>query len=77
VDGIRIYPQKYNNNVDKEKGINMAYDPRAVLLTKQDKLTVSRITDKALLRNHYKSLAQAVASNLRNKTRGNRKDSTS
>ena len=55
----------------------MAYDPRAVLLTKQDKLTVSRITDKALLRNHYKSLAQAVASNLRNKTRGNRKDSTS
>jgi uncharacterized protein with PIN domain len=76
VDGIRIYPQKYNNYVDKEKEIDMAYDPRAVLLTKQDKLTVSRVTDKALLRSHYKSLAQAVASNLRNKTRGNRKESS-
>ena len=54
----------------------MAYDPRAVLLNKQDKLTVSRITDRALLRSHYKSLAQAVAANLRNRTRGNRKESS-
>jgi len=54
----------------------MAYDPRAVLLTKQDKLTVSRITDRALLRSHYKSLAQAVSANLRNRTRGNRKESS-
>jgi hypothetical protein len=70
-----MYPRQYNNNVDKEKEINMAYDPRAVLLTKEDKLAVARVTDKSRLRNHYKSLAQAVAANIRNKTRGNRKDS--
>jgi hypothetical protein len=71
-----MYHQRYNNYVNKEKEINMAYDPRAVLLNKQDKLTVSRITDRALLRSHYKSLAQAVAANLRNRTRGNRKESS-
>jgi hypothetical protein len=53
----------------------MAYDPRAVLLTKEDKLAVARVTDKSRLRGHYKSLATAVASNLRSKTKGNRKDS--
>jgi hypothetical protein len=52
----------------------MAYDPRAVLLTKEDKLAVTRVTDKNRLRGHYKSLAAAVSANLRNKTRGNRKE---
>jgi len=52
----------------------MAYDPRAVLLTKEDKLAVSRVTDRNYLRNHYKSLALAVAANLRNRSRGNRRE---
>ena len=53
----------------------MSYDPRATLLTKQSKLAVSKIVDQERLRSHYTSLEKAVSINLRNKTRGNRKDS--
>ena len=70
-----MYPLQSKNNVENLKGIKMAYDPRAVLLTKEDKLAVTRVTDKNRLRGHYKRLSAAVSANLRNKTRGNRKDS--
>jgi hypothetical protein len=54
----------------------MAYDPRAVKINKETKLAASRHTDKSMLRSHYKSFAQAIAANLRSKTRGNRKESS-
>lgn len=54
----------------------MGYDPRAVLLKKSDKLALSRIIDSNRLRGSYRSLAQAVTANLRNRARGNRKEGT-
>jgi hypothetical protein len=52
----------------------MSYDPRAVALTKQDKLAVSKLTDQKALRSHYRAMAHAQQANLRNRTRGNKSE---
>ena len=56
-----------------KKEIKMAYDPRAIKVSKSVKRIAATITDKALRRSLIKSYAQAEGANQRQATSRNRK----